>query len=222
MTIKINKKIVGYSVKTEEETPVNEEVAPPTTTEPQSTSSVETVSPPHPKKQKRPEILFGPTLKIKANGYNLYVTINCDDDGRPLEIFFNSSHLESYEWVALATRLSSMILRSDDPKIANMNTLAEEFIKTESPNQIFGRVFGNKKGKTYNGVIQLIGYNLMSVSRKGLLCMEAVAKANEEFDSEESKPQKASLGVCDKCGSDNLQLMDGCPTCRDCGDSKCG
>lgn len=213
MTVQINKKIVGYSIKD----PVNEGVAPPTTIEPQSTSSVETVPPPHPKKQKRPEILFGPTLKIKANGYNLYVTINCDDNGRPLEIFFNSSHLESYEWVALATRLSSMILRSDDPKIANMNTLAEEFIKTESPNQIFGKVYGNKKGKTYNGVIQLIGYNLMSVSRKGLLCIESVAKNNMECET-----QKSSLGVCDKCGSDNLQLMDGCPTCRDCGDSKCG
>lgn len=196
--MKIDKKIVGYSVSTDEKPEVEEKK-------------------PIAKKKKRPEILFGSRLKIKANGYNIYVNISCDQDGRPLEIFLNSSHLDSYEWVALATRLSSMILRSNDPQIANMDTLANEFIKTETPNRIFGKVYGNKKGKSYNGVIQLIGYNLLALSRKGLLR----PKETPALIEDQEEPQNASLGVCDKCGSDNLQLMDGCPTCRDCGDSKC-
>ena len=68
----------------------------------------------------RPEQLNGRTYKIKApngNGdqINLYVTINDDADGRPLEIFLNCSDAALYEWLSLAMVLTSRLLRYGIP-----------------------------------------------------------------------------------------------------------
>ena len=63
----------------------------------------------------RPEQLNGCTYKIKApNGsgdqINIYVTINDDADGRPLEIFLNCSDAALYEWLSLAMVLTSRLI----------------------------------------------------------------------------------------------------------------
>ena len=68
----------------------------------------------------RPEHLNGCTYKIKApngNGdqINLYVTINDDTDGHPLEIFLNCSDAALYEWLSLAMVLTSRLLRYGIP-----------------------------------------------------------------------------------------------------------
>jgi len=202
--VKIDKKIINAKVITDEPTPA------PNVVEPKPR-----------KKQKRPEILYGSTLKLRASGYNIYVTINCDDTGKPLEIFFNSSHLESYEWVALATRLSSMILRSSDTDIASLENLAHEFIKTEAPNRFFGKVINNKKGSEHNGVIQFIGRNLLVTSIMGIQNAADVTNACPTNDIGRD-PNHISAGNCPECGSDHTTLMDKCLTCLDCGDSKCG
>jgi len=203
MTIKIAQKIVGYSVS--------------------ENSEVEEAPKVKVKKQKRPELLEGKTLKIKANGFNLYVTINFDADCKPLELFFNSSHLESMSWVALATRLGSMILRSTDPAIANLEILAKEFIKTETPDVLFGKVRGHKKGSTHNGVIQLIGRNLLALDKEIKEDRKRSVTPVEDIEEEvkEEEQLDSSGGIpCPDCSTETV-LMDGCPTCPSCGWSKC-
>lgn len=211
--MKIDKKIVGYSVKSETDT---QEVESPAVDVSDKSA--------FPKPVSRPEVLYGTTLRIRANGFNVYMTVNCDTDGRPLELFFSSSHLESMAWAALATRLSSVILRSHDPHINTLEALAKEYIDTEIPEPIMAKVFGAKKGTTHNGIIQLIGRNLRALHRR----MVEVDSSNVQHVVEttpelaEAVVDKIAQNPCPECGEE-MKLLDGCMTCVEgCGYSKCG
>jgi hypothetical protein len=208
--VQIDQKIKGFSVQTSE---VDEGAT-------KSTPAVPLVT----KKHKRPELLPAVVLKVKAPHYNIYVVIACLN-GQPFEIFFNSSHLESFEWVALATRIGSMILRSSDNHINKLEKLADEFIKTESPHRFFGKVYGNKKGSEHNGIVQFIGRNLVALNRTGVFDTGGLIDLNvteEVAPHTENSTPNTSAGICPKCQSENTTMMDGCLTCLECGDSKCG
>lgn len=219
MTIKIDKKIVNCSVVTEEK---NEQE---NTTKEEKKPEVK-----RKKNTKRPEILWGVTTKVTTTDCNIYVTVNCDpDNDRPLEVFFSSSHLESMEWVALATRLASAILRVDDPEVANLDFIAKEFIKTESPGGYLAKVLDQKKGTMVNGVISHLGLTLLAINKR----LKAKAKmANAEASADKSveppvpevteEKITSSAGTCPECFSNNTQLLDNCLTCLDCAYSKCG
>lgn len=47
-------------------------------------------------------------------------------------------------------------------------------------------------------------------------------KSSDKVPDVEKVATTARHGECPECRSDNIVLMDGCPTCRDCGHSKCG
>jgi hypothetical protein len=97
MQHKIDKKITGYRVVTDEPKPVEIPVKQPL---------------------KRPESLQGTTYKIKPPQAEdaLYVTINdiLDEDGtkKPFEIFINSKNMAHYQWVVAMTRLISGLWQS--------------------------------------------------------------------------------------------------------------
>lgn len=214
MTIKIDQKIVGYSVKLDaDETDASTQL-------PEEKPPVETTIP---KRLRRPDILNGTTLRIKANGFNIYMTVNCDPaTSRPLELFFSSSHLESMAWVALATRLSSLILQSYDQHINNLGVLAREYIETEIPEPMMAKVWGEKKPRNHHGIIQLIGRNLLAFhkafeSNDQVVLKEAIASP-DELDEQTTD---SNFPPCNECGGE-IRLMDGCLTCTQCGDSKCG
>ena len=92
MAIKINSKIIGYSIKKEDATP-----------EPANPRQVM-----H-EEIKRPEELKGYTYKIKTplSDHALYVTINNivlnesteHEQEYPFEIFINSKNMEHFQWV---------------------------------------------------------------------------------------------------------------------------
>ena len=115
MTIKLNKKIVGYGVAKDEpeaknidaEAPVKEEVE----------SKVVHMH----EKVERPEMLLGSTYKIKTplSEHSLYVTINdivlnpgTDHElRRPFEIFINSKNMDHFQWIVALTRIISAVFR---------------------------------------------------------------------------------------------------------------
>ena len=215
MTTKIDKKIVKASVVTKAlEEPVEAPVATTAVTLPK-------------KKAKRPDLLEGFTAKVSTPDCNIYVTVNHDEDYRPLEIFFSSSHLESLEWVALATRLASAILRTADEEVANLSFIAKEFMKTESPGKYLARILDQKKGQMTNGVIAHLGKTLLAIEKR----LKAKAKlVRTEAPSDkpvESTPQSKSTGTargenCPECFADSWRMLDNCPTCTECSYSKCG
>ena len=96
MTEKIEQKITGYKVKTEE-----------------VSASEPAISRYH-ESHDRPEVVRGKTYKLKPADHAFYITINdAEIDGvwRPIELFVNTKDIQHFMWVMIFSRLVSAILR---------------------------------------------------------------------------------------------------------------
>lgn len=118
MTIKIGKKIKGYSVEkpNEKAAEVKTVLAPLAVVEAPSAEVIQMHE-----KVERPEMLIGATYKIKSPlvEHALYVTINdiVLNEGteyqlrRPFEIFINSKNMDHFQWIVALTRIMSAVFR---------------------------------------------------------------------------------------------------------------
>jgi|TARA_R110002049_G_C9105417_1_gene557327 hypothetical protein len=226
MAIKIEKKIVGYQVKTNQnstEAPSTPKLVP--------IEMNETV--------KRPDFLLGSTYKIKppVSEHALYITINdiilnedTDHEARrPYEVFINSKSMEHYQWVIALTRVISAVFR----KGGDITFLIEELSSVYDPN---GGYY--KKGGVY---MPSLVAEISSVIEKhmrmiGLIEPEQLSETTQQILAEkkalfekknneapvEDNPFPANASLCNKCHNKSVIVMDGCQTCLNCGDSKCG
>jgi hypothetical protein len=115
MTIKITKKITGYSVARPDEPAAVPAPAPA----PAEIASAEVIH--MHERVERPEMLDGSTYKIKSPLFEhaLYVTINDivlnesteHEARRPFEIFINSKNMEHFQWAVALTRIMSAVFR---------------------------------------------------------------------------------------------------------------
>ncbi|OQK16517.1 NrdJb [Methyloprofundus sedimenti] len=226
MTIKIDKKIVGFKVLTKEDqqpAAKKEEVL-------DVVSMHENVL--------RPEMLFGSTYKIKTpqSEHALYITVNDmilnmgteHEERRPYEVFINSKNMEHFQWVLALTRVISAVFR----KGGDITFMVEELKAVFDPK---GGYF--KKGGTYMpSLVAEIGHAIeqhmkqigmlkdleMDAHQKQFLAekrKEFEARHGEKADESDNFPKQAQL--CVKCQTKALVLLDGCMTCLNCGDSKC-
>ena len=118
MTIKISKKIKGYSVGK----PEDKSLVPALPADPPDVIEVPKaeVIQMH-EKVERPDTLVGATYKIKSPLFEhaLYVTINdiVLNQGteyelrRPFEIFINSKNMDHFQWIVALTRIMSAVFR---------------------------------------------------------------------------------------------------------------
>ena len=224
MTIKIQQKIVGYSLKRDDEQE--------TSKEPQHDVMHEEIA--------RPEELRGYTYKIKTplSDHAMYITINnivLNEDTEheqeyPFEIFINSKNMEQFQWILALTRVISAVFRKGGDSVF----LAEELKQVFDPQ---GGYF-KKGGRFMPSLVAEIGEVLETHMKKiGLIEEEELTKAHKALIAEkrailEDKvanaddaepghyPPRAQL--CKKCNITAAVLMDGCMTCLNCGDSKCG
>ncbi|MFZ1326388.1 MAG: NrdJb [Candidatus Contendobacter sp.] len=220
MSIKIDQKIVAYSV-------VKPETTPPATVQ----QMHENVA--------RPDVLTGATYKVKTqlSDHALYITINDitlnpgtpHEMRRPFEIFINSKAMEHFQWIVALTRIVSAVFR----KGGDVTFLVEEMRSVFDPK---GGYF-KKGGKYMPSLVAEIGDVIESHLRSiGLLKEEGldahqrqmIAAARAKYESgmkaieeagEDSFPPEATL--CSKCQTKAVIVMDGCLTCLNCGDSKC-
>ena len=268
MTIKIDKKIVGYKVVKEEakeRQPVEGEPQAETGSEaqPEPRMAVEKVeqkaapkkeSKPEARRQeaggkvvhmhekvKRPEMLLGSTYKIRTplSEHALYVTINDivlnqgteHELRRPFEIFINSKNMDHFQWIVALTRIISAVFR----KGGDVTFLVDELRSVFDPR---GGYF-KKGGKYMPSLVAEIGdaieSHLVSI---GLLKQEGPDKhqqklinekraqyestKNEGETQDEQTGFPAGANLCIKCNTKAVIMMDGCMTCLNCGDSKCG
>ena len=229
MAIKIEKKIVGYQVQ--KQSNVKAETPSLKVTPLQMNESI-----------KRPDFLLGSTYKIKppVSDHAMYITINdiilnedTDHEKRlPYEVFINSKSMEHFQWVIALTRVISAVFR----KGGDITFLIEELSSVYDPN---GGYY--KKGGVYmpslvaeiSSVIEkhlktigLIKSEDLSDTTKQILAEKKAQfeQANEPASSpqEESNPFPANASLCKKCHNKSVIVMDGCKTCLNCGDSKCG
>lgn len=235
MAIKIEKKIVGYQVLKNAEP------------DPAPVAAVDNSPKPMEMNEfiERPDFLLGSTYKVKTpvSEHSLYITINDivlnqDTDHevrRPYEVFINSKSMEHFQWVIALTRVISAVFR----KGGDITFMVEELSSVYDPNGGYykkGGVFMPSLVAEIGAVIEkhmkfigLIEDEEMSEATKKILAekkaeFEAAhgkAKAADKGDSGSSDfPDNATL--CKKCSTKAVIVMDGCQTCLNCGDSKCG
>jgi hypothetical protein len=231
--LKIEKKITGYKVISDEDKKQAEAAAQAAPAAPAANE---------PALLARPEVLTGTTYKLKSpvNETALYITINdyIVDEGTeherrvPFEIFLNSKSMEHYQWIVALMRVMSAVFR----KGGDVTFLVEELKSVWDPS---GGYF-KKGGGWCPSLIADIG----NVVERHLKEIGHIKNANEELSPEakavlEEKRAKAlakesaaaspavegtypaSAAVCSKCSTKAVVVDGGCATCLHCGDSKC-
>ena len=232
MAIKIEQKIVNYSVADKEgETQPEAEVA-----KKQPESNIVQMH----EKVARPEMLLGSTYKIKTplTEHALYVTINDivlnhgteHEIRRPFEVFINSKNMDHFQWIVALTRIISAVFR----KGGDVTFLVDELQSVFDP---AGGYF-KKGGKYMPSLVAEIGdvihRHLVFI---GLLKADGLdehqQKLIEEKRAQYEQSSSAANGqdssefpdgaqLCKKCNTKAAIMMDGCLTCLNCGESKCG
>jgi hypothetical protein len=188
----------------------------------------------------RPEMLVGATYKIKTpqSEHALYVTINDmvlnhgtpHETRRPFEIFINSKNMAQFQWVVALTRVISAVFR----KGGDVTFLVDEMKAVFDPQ---GGYF-KPGGRFMPSIVAEIGFALeRHMKMIGLLEEDQMPEAQREmlqakraeYDTlkgrphgEESADFPTDSKLCDKCYTKAVIIMDGCLTCLNCGDSKCG
>lgn len=230
MIKKIERPIVDYEV-------VSKGTAPQVVEEEQQQADIIHMH----EKVDRPEMLVGATYKIKTpmSEHALYVTINdivlnpgTDHElRRPFEMFINSKNMDQFQWVVALTRVASAVFR----KGGDVTFLVEELKAVFDPK---GGYF--KKGGVFMpSLVAEIGFALEShLKMIGLLIPDELsehekqilaekreqfeAKNNPDPNGDDENPYPEGAQLCGKCNTKASIMLDGCMTCLNCGDSKCG
>ena len=230
MTVKIAKRIVGYKIleAVPEQPAVAEEL------ERAIASMNENVS--------RPETLPGATYKLKTplSEHALYVTINdivlnpgtAHEQRRPYEIFINSKNMDHFQWVLALTRVVSAVFR----KGGDCTFLVEELKAVFDPKGGYFKKGGRFMPSLVAEIGECIEKHLMDI---GMIQAPEIPEHTKRIMDEkraqfearsvnapsapqERNPYPAGAQLCNKCMTKAMIMMDGCMTCLNCGDSKCG
>ncbi|MDC0475307.1 NrdJb [Methylophilaceae bacterium] len=226
MSIKIEKKIVSYSVvdKTDKQKDEKKEIP----------AEVVQIGEP----LARPDKITGSTYKVKTpvTEHALYITINDvimnegtdQEHRRPFEIFVNSKNMEHFQWIVGLTRVMSAVFR----KGGDLTFLIEELESVFDPNGGYYK----KGGKYVPSLVAELGQvleehlkniGMLKVTEPGEHQQQLIddkkaeyLKKNPDKLDDSGFPKDAQL--CNKCQTKAAIMMDGCLTCLNCGESKCG
>jgi hypothetical protein len=187
-------------------------------------------------KVRRPEVMSGRTYKVRVPDnileHALYVTINDivlnegteHETVQPFEIFLSSKDTKAFQWVSALSLLISAIFR----KGGDVLFLIDELKSVSDPN---GGYFHGKSHGVMPSLVAHIGYTIEDhFKHLGLIKTEAVVlDAATQARVEEVKTTYVQAGgsldnatVCKVCKEKAVIRLDNCPTCTNCGDSKCG
>ena len=238
MSSKIDKKIVKYRVEKPEDRAAAEKAAVEAA-QAKDRKEESNVVWMH-EKVERPDVLIGSTYKIKTpvSDHAMYVTINDiilnegtrHEQRRPFEIFINSKNLDHFQWIVALTRILSAVFR----KGGDVTFLVDEMKAVFDPRGGYWQ----SGGKFMPSIIAELGYVVekhlqtigllkkpeMEEERKKLI-EEKKAEyeaRNKQVDAFAKSHFPEGAQLCSKCSTTAVVLMDGCMTCLNCGDSKCG
>ena len=166
----------------------------------------------------RPQSLEGHTYKLKwpDSEHAIYLTINdiiISDHRRPFEVFINSKNMEHYAWTLALTRMISAVFRRG----GDVSFVVEELKAVFDP-----RGGAWVQGKYIPSILAAIGGVIEThMVKTGFLEGEGMGLKSDpqaevvNLNAPRGKP-------CPSCGQYDLQMVEGCMTCRSCGHSKCG
>ncbi|MBE1297403.1 MAG: adenosylcobalamin-dependent ribonucleoside-diphosphate reductase [Rhodobacteraceae bacterium] len=166
----------------------------------------------------RPQSLEGHTYKLKwpDSEHAIYLTINdiiINGHRRPFEVFINSKNMEHYAWTLALTRMISAVFRRG----GDVSFVVEELKAVFDP-----RGGAWVQGKYIPSILAAIGGVIEThMVVTGFLEGEGMGLKSDP------KAEVVSLNTprgkaCPSCGQFEMQMVEGCMTCRSCGHSKCG
>ena len=197
----------------------------------------------------RPESLLGTTYKLKSPmmDHAMYVTINdvvlnrgTDHEvRRPFEIFINSKSMEQYQWVVALTLLMSAVFRKGGDVAFLVDGLRSVFDPRGGYLKAGGKFVPSLIAEIGDILERhLIDCGLMekpglSPEQKAMVDAKraqfsAKSRSGDGISSDPDADGDGSGGyppnatVCAQCSVKSVIIMDGCATCLNCGDSKCG
>jgi len=235
--MKITKKIVGYKVNSNDTAEADSKGSQISAIEPEKTNVIQM----HETLQ-RPDMLIGSTYKLKVpehvSPHAMYITINDivlnegseHEHRRPFEVFINSKNLDHHQWIVALTRIMSAVFR----KGGDVTFLVEELRSVFDPR---GGYWNN--GSYMPSIIAEIGEiierHLITIGmlkspevddhKKQLIeekKAELAAEAANPTESGGEEAWMANASMCIKCNQKAVLVRDGCQTCMNCGESKCG
>ena len=233
MAKKIEQKIVDYEVVKDQQPEQSEECV---TAEIKEEDKIVHLH----ERLQRPEMLLGSTYKVKTplSEHALYITINDvvlnvgtkHELRRPFEIFINSKNMDHFQWIVALTRIVSAVFR----KGGDVTFLVEELHSVFDPR---GGYF-KKGGKYMPSLVAEIGDAIECHLRMiGMLKDEGLDEHQKKLMAEKRAQYESAVEgatstesgdfpegaqLCAKCQTKAAIQMDGCLTCLNCGESKCG
>ena len=166
----------------------------------------------------RPQSLEGHTYKLKwpDSEHAIYLTINdiiISDHRRPFEVFINSKNMEHYAWTLALTRMISAVFRRG----GDVSFVVEELKAVFDP-----RGGAWVQGKYIPSILAAIGWGIESpMVKTGFLEGEGMGlKSDPQAEVVNLNAPRGK--ACPSCGQFDMQMIEGCMTCRSCGHSKCG
>jgi len=166
----------------------------------------------------------------------LYITINDvvmnegtdQEHSRPFEIFINSKNMDHFQWIVGLTRVMSAVFR----KGGDVTFLLEELQSVFDPNGGYYKKGGKYVPSLVAEIGEVLEKHLIDI---GMLKTKELDEHQKKLVEEKKKeyldknqdqldesgfPKDSQL--CSKCNTKAAILMDGCLTCLNCGESKCG
>ena len=254
MTIKITKKIAGYSVVDPSRAA---EVAAPVVAQLPTAEVIHMHE-----RIERPEVLIGSTYKMKspASEHAMYITINDivlnagteHELRRPFEVFINSKSMDHFQWIVALTRIMSAVFR----KGGDVTFIVDEMKAVFDPRGGYFKPGGvympslvAELGSIIEDHLKSIGLihapeltaqqrQMLAEKRRAFESREreesvvpdlfpelqvAAAPRNEDVEvTGDGASFPPSATMCGKCHAKAVVIMDGCATCLNCGNSKCG
>lgn len=167
----------------------------------------------------RPQSLEGATYKLKwpDSEHAIYLTVNdviINGHRRPFEVFINSKNMEHYAWTLALTRMISAVFRRG----GDVSFVVEELKAVFDP-----RGGAWMEGKYIPSILAAIG----GVIEKHMVAIgfiegEGMGLKNDPHAEAMVVNESPKGKACPSCGQYDLQMVEGCMTCRSCGHSKCG
>ena len=166
----------------------------------------------------RPQSLEGHTYKLKwpDSEHAIYLTINdiiISGHRRPFEVFINSKNMEHYAWTLALTRMISAVFRRG----GDVSFVVEELKAVFDP-----RGGAWVQGKYIPSILAAIGGVIEThMVKTGFLEGEGMGlKSDPQAEVVNLNAPRGK--ACPSCGQFDMQMVEGCMTCRSCGHSKCG
>jgi ribonucleoside-diphosphate reductase alpha chain len=180
--------------------------------------------------KKRPLAALGETMKYDTGCGKLYLTININNAGEPIETFLTTGSDGGCNVMTEAvSRLTSMALRAGIApekiidQLRSTSTCSSFMYRKGKGKKLIGRSCSDVVGRALNEILESNEFKNMSEQLTAVIEDEVKdTHSDQQTDAENIKKEIViQRPTCPECGEE-LHFEQGCNSCSNCGYSNCG